>query len=220
MAAMGYRKFDEMIGEMQMLDKRQAIEHWKARGLDFTKLFHKPVAAPGEPTFNSTRQDHALDKVLDRKLIASAKDAINSGTPVTIETAIDNTDRTTGAMLSGAIARRHGHAGLADGTIHIKAKGTAGQSFGAWLPAGVTLELEGQANDYVGKGLSGGRIIVYAPAIGGFAPETRSSSATPRFMARSPGNAISAASPANGSRCVTPARLPSSKAPAITAANI
>ena len=220
MAAMGYRKFDEMIGQMQMLDKRQAIEHWKARGLDFTKLFHKPAAAPGEPTFNSARQDHGLDKVLDRKLIAAAKDAIESGAPVTIETAINNTDRTTGAMLSGAIARRHGHAGLADETIHIKAKGTAGQSFGAWLAAGVTLELEGQANDYVGKGLSGGRIIVYPPAHADSRRRLRSSSAIPRFMARSPANAISAASPANGSRCATPARSLSSKAPAITAANI
>jgi glutamate synthase (NADPH/NADH) large chain len=171
MATMGYRRFDEMIGQMQMLDKQQAIAHWKARGLDFSKLFHKPVAAHGESIFNSTRQDHGLDKVLDRKLIAAAKDSIDTGAPVTIDLAINNTDRTTGAMLSGAIARRHGHAGLADETIHIKAKGTAGQSFGAWLAAGITLELEGQANDYVGKGLSGGRIIVYPPAQARITPE-------------------------------------------------
>jgi glutamate synthase (NADPH/NADH) large chain len=154
-----------------MLDKQQAIAHWKARGLDFSKLFHKPAAAHGESIFNSTRQDHGLDKVLDRKLIAAAKDSIETGAQVTIDIAINNTDRTTGAMLSGAIARRHGHAGLADETIHIKAKGTAGQSFGAWLAAGVTLELEGQANDYVGKGLSGGRIIVYPPAQARITPE-------------------------------------------------
>jgi len=171
MATMGYRRFDEMIGQMQMLDKQQAIAHWKARGLDFSKLFHKPAAAHGESIFNSTRQDHGLDKVLDRKLIAAAKDSIETGAPVTIDIAINNTDRTTGAMLSGAIARRHGHAGLADETIHIKAKGTAGQSFGAWLAAGITLELEGQANDYVGKGLSGGRIIVYPPAQARITPE-------------------------------------------------
>jgi glutamate synthase (NADPH/NADH) large chain len=171
MAMMGYRRFDEMIGQMQMLDKQQVIAHWKARGLDFSKLFHKPVAAQGESIFNSTRQDHGLDKVLDRKLIAAAKDSIETGAPVTIDIAINNTDRTTGAMLSGAIARCHGHAGLADETIHIKAKGTAGQSFGAWLAAGITLELEGQANDYVGKGLSGGRIIVYPPAQARITPE-------------------------------------------------
>jgi glutamate synthase (NADPH/NADH) large chain len=171
MATMGYRRFDEMIGQMQMLDKQQVIAHWKARGLDFSKLFHKPVAAHGESIFNSTRQDHGLDKVLDRKLIAAVKDSIETGAPVTIDIAINNTDRTTGAMLSGAIARRHGHAGLADETIHIKAKGTAGQSFGAWLAAGITLELEGQANDYVGKGLSGGRIIVYPPAQARITPE-------------------------------------------------
>jgi glutamate synthase (NADPH/NADH) large chain len=171
MATMGYRRFDEMIGQMQMLDKQQVIAHWKARGLDFSKLFHKPVAAHGESIFNSTRQDHGLDKVLDRKLIAAAKDSIETGAPVTIDIAINNTDRTTGAMLSGAIARRHGHAGLADETIHIKANGTAGQSFGAWLAAGITLELEGQANDYVGKGLSGGRIIVYPPAQARITPE-------------------------------------------------
>ncbi|MCL2452774.1 MAG: glutamate synthase large subunit, partial [Alphaproteobacteria bacterium] len=171
MALMGYRRFDEMIGQMQMLDKMQAINHWKARGLDFSRLFHKPAAAPHEATFNATRQDHGLDKVLDRKLIAAARDSIETGIKTVIETPIHNTDRTTGAMLSGVIARRHGHAGLPDGTIHIKAKGTAGQSFGAWLSAGVTLELEGQANDYVGKGLSGGRIVIYPPAESQITPE-------------------------------------------------
>jgi glutamate synthase (NADPH/NADH) large chain len=170
MATMGYRSFDEMIGQMQMLDEQQAIDHWKARGLDFSRLFHKP-AAQGQANFHSTRQDHGLEKVLDRKLIAAAKASIETGTRVTIETAINNTDRATGAMLSGVIARRYGHAGLPGDTIHIRAKGTAGQSFGAWLAAGVTLELEGQANDYVGKGLSGGRIIVYPPALARITPE-------------------------------------------------
>jgi len=171
MAEMGYRRFDEMIGQMQMLDKQKVVEHWKARGLDFSKLFHKPKAAPNDPIFHSASQDHGLEKALDRKLIAEAKAAIETGAPVQIETAINNTNRTTGAMLSGEIARRYGHAGLPDGTIHVAAKGTAGQSFGAWLAAGVTLELEGQANDYVGKGLSGGRIIIYPPAASRTAPE-------------------------------------------------
>ncbi|HET6377690.1 MAG TPA: glutamate synthase large subunit [Methylocella sp.] len=171
MASMGYRSFNEMIGQMQMLDKQKAIAHWKAKGLDFSKLFHKPAAAPGETIYRSTAQGHGLEKVLDRKLIAAAKPAIETGARVTVETVINNTDRATGAMLSGVIAQRHGHAGLPDDTIRIKAKGTAGQSFGAWLAAGVTLELEGEANDYTGKGLSGGRIIVYPPEKARIVPE-------------------------------------------------
>ncbi len=171
MAMMGYRTFNEMIGQMQMLDQQKAIAHWKAKGLDFSKLFHKPAAAPDDPIFHSAAQDHGLEKVLDRKLIAAGQASIETGARVTVETAINNTDRATGAMLSGQIARRHGHAGLKDGTIHIKAKGTAGQSFGAWLAAGVTLELEGETNDYAGKGLSGGRIIVYPPASSRITPE-------------------------------------------------
>ncbi len=161
MAAMGYRTFEEMIGQMQMLDNRRAVEHWKAKGLDFSRLFHKPQAPAGVAIHHTTRQDHALEKALDNKLIAQAAPALEKGEPVRIETAIRNVDRTTGAMLSGEVAKRRGHAGLPDETIHIKATGTAGQSFGAWLAAGVTLELEGEANDYVGKGLSGGRIVVY-----------------------------------------------------------
>jgi glutamate synthase (NADPH/NADH) large chain len=171
MAAMGYRTFNEMVGQMQMLDKQQAVAHWKAKGLDFSRLFHKPKAAANDPVYHATEQDHGLEKVLDRKLIAAAKASIETGIKTTIETAINNTDRATGAMLSGQIALRHGHAGLKDGTIHIRAKGTAGQSFGAWLAAGVTLELEGEANDYTGKGLSGGRIIVYPPSNSRITPE-------------------------------------------------
>jgi glutamate synthase (NADPH) large chain len=171
MAMMGFRTFNEMIGQMQMLDKHQAFAHWKAKGLDFSRLFHKPEAAANDPIFHATEQDHGLENVLDRKLIAAAKASIETGAKSTIEIAINNTDRATGGMLSGQIACRHGHAGLKDDTIRIKAKGTAGQSFGAWLAAGVTLELEGEANDYVGKGLSGGRIIVYPPAASKLSPE-------------------------------------------------
>ncbi|VTZ26631.1 glutamate synthase, large subunit (fragment) [Methylocella tundrae] len=164
MAQMGYRSFDEMIGQMQMLDRQKAIAHWKARGLDFSKLFHKPQPAPNQTIYHSIAQNHGLDRVLDRKLIEQARPALETRAKVVIETPIHNTDRTTGGMLSGEIAKRYGHAGLPRDTIHILAKGTAGQSFGAWLAAGVTLELEGQANDYVGKGLSGGRIVIRPPA--------------------------------------------------------
>src|SRR5579883_3072126 len=171
MAQMGYRTFDEMIGQMQMLDKHEAVAYWKARGLDFSKLFHKPEAAPGDTVYHSRTQNHGLKKVLDRKFIEAAKDSIEKGSRVTIESPIRNTDRATGAMLSGVVARRYGHAGLPEDTIHIKVTGTAGQSFGAWLARGVTLELEGEANDYTGKGLSGGRLIVYPAATARIVPE-------------------------------------------------
>ncbi|MGP8233558.1 MAG: glutamate synthase large subunit [Methylovirgula sp.] len=171
MAKLGYRSFNEMVGQMQMLDRAKVIEHWKAHGLDFSKLFHKPAAADAKAIYHSELQDHELEKVLDHKLIAEAQPAIQRGAKVRIETTIRNSDRTAGAMLSGEIARVYGHTGLPDETIHIKLKGTAGQSFGAWLPRGVTLELEGQANDYVAKGLSGGRIVIYPPAESRIVPE-------------------------------------------------
>ncbi|TAK47640.1 MAG: glutamate synthase large subunit [Xanthobacteraceae bacterium] len=170
MAMMGYRSFDEMIGQSQMLDQHDMIEHWKAKGLDFSKLFFKP-AADGTTLYRSEAQDHHLDKVLDRKLIAEAKAALDRGAPVKIATAINNTDRSAGAMLSGEVARRYGHAGLPHDTIHVHLTGTAGQSFGAWLTRGVTFDLEGEGNDYVGKGLSGGRLIVRPPANTGIIPE-------------------------------------------------
>jgi glutamate synthase (NADPH/NADH) large chain len=160
MASMGYRRFDELIGQAQMLDKDRALAQWKAQGLDFTKLFHKP-AGEGGAIRHSARQDHGLDKVLDNSLIAQARASIDRGAKVTIETPIRNVDRATGAMLSGEIARVYGHAGLPEDTIDIRAFGTAGQSFGAFLARGVTLRLEGEANDYVGKGLSGGKIVIY-----------------------------------------------------------
>jgi glutamate synthase (NADPH/NADH) large chain len=163
MAELGYRKFGEMIGQMQMLDRCNLIDHWKARGLDFSRLFTKPAPAPGVCICKSEPQDHGIDRVLDRQLIAQARAAVDRGAKVRLQTPIRNTDRATGAMLSGEIAKVYGHAGLPDGTIHVKLDGTAGQSFGAWLARGITFELEGEANDYVGKGLSGGCIIVYPP---------------------------------------------------------
>jgi glutamate synthase (NADPH) large chain len=163
MAAMGYRTFNDMIGQMQMLDKARLIDHWKARGLDFSRLFTKPDAPHGVRIHKSEPQDHKIANVLDRQLIREGRAAIDRGAPVKITAAIKNIDRTVGAMLSGEIAKIYGHAGLPEDTIHAKFKGTAGQSFGAWLARGVTFELEGEANDYVGKGLSGGRIVVYPP---------------------------------------------------------
>jgi glutamate synthase (NADPH/NADH) large chain len=163
MAAMGYRRFDEMIGQRQMLDRAKLVEHAKAQGLDFSKLFYKPTPWPSDTIYRSIGQDHGLERVLDRRLIAETKDAVERGTHVRLDLSIRNSDRSAGAMLSGEIAKRYGHAGLRDESIHVKFKGTAGQSFGAFLAKGVTLELEGDANDYVGKGLSGGKIVVYPP---------------------------------------------------------
>ena len=171
MAEMGYRTFDEMIGQVQMLDQHRLLEHWKAKGLDFSRLFTKPHAPRGVNVYKCEPQDHRIDRILDRKLIAQAQAALDRGAPVEITSAIKNTDRTVGAMLSGEIAKRYGHAGLPDNTIHIRLAGTAGQSFGAWLAHGVTLDLEGDANDYVGKGLSGGRIVVRPPHDAGIVPE-------------------------------------------------
>ncbi len=171
MAAMGFRTFDDMIGQSDALDKDRAIDHWKANGLDFTKLFYKPKAGKGVAIFNSERQDHHLEAVLDRKLIELAEPALNNRQPVAARLEINNTNRTTGAMLSGEVAKRFGHAGLAEDTVWFTLTGTAGQSFGAWCAAGVTLDLVGEANDYVGKGLSGGKLIVRPNENSGITPE-------------------------------------------------
>ncbi len=171
MAQLGFRKFDDMIGQMQMLDQQRVIAHWKANGLDFSRLFYKPEASDGVKIYKCEAQDHKISDILDRRLIAEAAPALGRRVPTEIATTIRNTDRAAGAMLSGEIAKRYGHAGLPDDTVHVKLTGTAGQSFGAWLARGVTLELEGEANDYVGKGLSGGRIIIRPPAHSGIVPE-------------------------------------------------
>ncbi|MEQ8826045.1 MAG: glutamate synthase large subunit [Filomicrobium sp.] len=171
MAAMGFRTFNEMVGQAGMLDKTQAISHWKANGLDFTKLFHKPDVPEDVGIYHSETQDHGLEKVLDNKLLELAKPALENGTPVKHELEIGNTDRTAGAMISGAVAKKYGHAGLPDDTIWFTFNGTAGQSFGAWVAKGVTMDLVGEGNDYVGKGLSGGKIIVRPDPVSGIVPE-------------------------------------------------
>jgi glutamate synthase (NADPH/NADH) large chain len=160
MASLGIRKFDELIGRADLLDMKAGIEHWKAKGLDFSKIFYQPAVPADVPRLHAEVQDHGLAKALDHKFIELAKPALEKGQKVTIELPIKNVNRTAGTMLSGEVAKRYGHAGLPDNTIHVKLTGTAGQSFGAFLAKGVTLELTGEGNDYVGKGLSGGRIII------------------------------------------------------------
>jgi glutamate synthase (NADPH/NADH) large chain len=163
MSQLGFRTINEMIGRIDKLDIRKAINHWKANGLDFSKILYQPEAGDDVARYNCESQEHGLDKALDNKLIEQAKPALERGEPVKIESPIMNTNRTVGAMLSGRIAERYGDSGLPDDTIYIKLNGVAGQSFGAWVAQGVTLELEGEGNDYVGKGLCGGRLIVYPP---------------------------------------------------------
>ncbi len=171
MAALGYRHFDEMVGQMQMLDKSEVLSHWKAKGLDFSKLFHKPVAPDGVSITHTETQDHPIHNILDRRLIEKAMPALEAGTPVQITETIASVDRTAGAMLSGEVAKRYGGAGLPEDTIAISLTGTGGQSFGAFLAHGVSIDLVGEANDYVGKGLSGGRIVVRPSDRSGARPE-------------------------------------------------
>ena len=160
MAQMGIRKFDELIGRSDLLDMKTGVEHWKAKGLDFAKIFYQPKVPAEVSKLHSETQDHGLGKALDHQLIKIAGPALDKGTKVSGEVVIRNINRTAGAMLSGRVAEKYGHAGLPADTIHIKLRGTAGQSFGAFLARGVTFELVGEGNDYVGKGLSGGRLIV------------------------------------------------------------
>ena len=160
MARLGVRRFNDLIGRTDMLDTKQGIEHWKAKGLDFSKIFYMPKMPPEVARYNRETQDHGLEKALDTRLIELAKPALERGEKVTIEMPIRNINRTVGTMLSWHIAKRYGHDGLPGDTIHIRLAGSAGQSFGAFLARGVTLDLIGDTNDYCGKGLSGGRICV------------------------------------------------------------
>jgi glutamate synthase (NADPH) large chain len=171
MAKLGFRTVDEMVGRVDKIDAAIAHDHWKAKGIDLSMILYSPILPSRVQRRKTQPQDHGLTAALDHQLITKAAPALESKTPVTGSFAIRNVHRTVGAMLGGEIARRYGSAGLPDGTIHFKFNGSAGQSFGAFVPRGVTLELEGDSNDYVGKGLSGGRIIAYPPKTSPFLPE-------------------------------------------------
>jgi len=170
MAELGFTTFNDMIGRSDILDTDDAIRHWKSQDLDLSPIFHR-VDPKDTPVYHCETQDHGLDAVRDQWLIKQAKTALEGGKPVIIETPIHNTDRSFGTMLSGEVAKRHGHKGLAEDSIYIRARGTAGQSLGAWLARGITINLAGEGNDYVGKGLSGGRIVIYPPAASRIRPE-------------------------------------------------
>ncbi len=171
MAQLGVRTIDELVGRTDLLEVDSSILPWKAKRLDFSRILYKPEVPPEVGVYCQVPQDHGIDRVLDRKLIEFARPAIESAKPVRGEFEIRNTDRTTGAMLSGQVCKKYGEEGLPENTIHFKFRGVAGQSFGAWLAKGITFELEGMANDYVGKGISGGKIIIYPDRDADYRPE-------------------------------------------------
>ena len=171
MASLGLRTVDEMIGRVDLLEAKKAIDFWKARRIDLSNLVYKPVVPDYVATHCVQKQDHGIDGVLDKKLIEMTQAAWQNKEQVSLTLPITNIERTTGAMLSGTISGQWGEEALPDGTITVRFNGTAGQSFGAFLVRGVTFELEGDANDYVGKGLAGGRIIMYPPKKATFVPE-------------------------------------------------
>ncbi len=171
MAELGFRKLEDMVGRVDLLHAHEAIEHWKAKGLDLSAILHKPNVPAAFPLHCIEAQDHGIDEVLDRELLRRAQPALERGEKIAFESKIRNVDRTTGAMLSAEVSRRYGAEGLPPETISITFRGSAGQSFGAFSAAGVSLRVEGDANDYVGKGLSGGRIVVVPPPEASWKPE-------------------------------------------------
>jgi glutamate synthase (NADPH/NADH) large chain len=164
MADMGFRTIEEMVGRVDRLNMNKALDHWKAQGIDLSRLLHNVDLNEGETLYQTETQDHGLESALDQDLILAAAPALERGETVQIERDVKNVNRTVGAMLSGEVAKRFGHTGLPTNSIQLSFTGVAGQSFGAFLAHGVTAELEGDANDYVGKGLSGGRVIVKQPS--------------------------------------------------------
>ncbi|RPJ44899.1 MAG: glutamate synthase subunit alpha, partial [Chloroflexi bacterium] len=172
MAKLGFRTIDEMIGRTDKLEARLAVDHWKASQVDLSTLLYQPQVPAETGRRRMIDQKHRLDRTLDQQVLLDlCKAALERGEPVSADLPIRNTHRTVGTQVGSEVTRRYGPDGLPDGTIHLRFKGSAGQSFGAFIPCGVTLELEGDSNDYIGKGLSGGKIIVYPPTGSTFAPE-------------------------------------------------
>ena len=171
MAELGFHTVNEMVGRADMLDSREAVDHWKAKGLDLSRLLYRDPKSDEVAVYCCEDQDHGLDTALDHQLIALSQPALEHQEPVTIDLPIRNSDRTVGAMLSGKIAKRYGEDGLPAGSIKIRFTGSAGQSFGAFLAKGIDIHLEGDTNDYVGKGISGGRIVVCPPSDATFVAE-------------------------------------------------
>jgi len=171
MAELGFRTVDEMVGRVDLLDVRDVADHWKAKGVDLSAILHKPDVPSSVAIRCVQPQDHGLEKALDNTLITRCRPALERRERVVLDLPIRNVNRTACTMLSAEVSRRHGEQGLAPGTITLRFQGSAGQSFCAWLAPGIEVELEGDANDYFGKGLSGGRVVVYPPRTATFVPE-------------------------------------------------
>ena len=171
LAALGFRSLEEAIGHRELLDVDRAVDHWKADGLDLSPILVGPQFAEDEPRTNRVPQDHELEKHFDQQLVKLAAESLENGTPVRIDLPIRNTERAVGTMLGHEVTVRHGENGLPTGTIEVRLTGTAGQSFGAFMPSGITLRLEGDSNDYVGKGLCGGEIVIRPPRTSVFKAE-------------------------------------------------
>jgi glutamate synthase (ferredoxin) len=165
MAQLGFRKFEDMIGRADLIDTKKAVDHWKAQGLDFSSILYRPEVGPEVAVRQVRTQDHGLERALDQQLLPLAAPALERGEPVVIEMPIRNVNRTVGTILGSEVTRKYANTGLPDDTIDIRFTGSAGNSWGAFLPAGVTMRIEGDANDYPGKGLSGGKLIVYPPKV-------------------------------------------------------
>jgi glutamate synthase domain-containing protein 3 len=171
MAQLGFRKFDDMVGRMDLLETNPLVDHWKAKHVDLTNILTMPHVPDNVAIRHCERQQHKLDDALDNTLIEQSKDAIEQEKPVYLQFPISNANRTVGTMLSSAIVRKYGQIGLPEDTINISFTGSAGQSFGAFLARGITMTLKGSANDYLGKGLSGGKIVVFPPPWSTIVPE-------------------------------------------------
>jgi glutamate synthase (ferredoxin) len=171
MAQLGFRTMDEMIGRVDRLDYQPAVDHWKAKGLDFSAILYQPDVPATAPRRKVVAQDHGLDQALDNEIIAGCREAIDRGEPVELALPIRNVNRTVGTMLGYEVTKRWGGEGLPEGTIRLHFEGSAGQSFGAFVPRGISMTLEGDANDYIGKGLSGGTLVVYPPRRSTFVAE-------------------------------------------------
>ena len=171
MAELGFRKFEDMIGRADLLDTKDAVDHWKAQGLDFSAILYRPDVAADVGVRQTRFQDHGLERALDQQLLPLAAPAIERGEPVRIDMPIRNVNRTVGTILGSEVTRKYANTGLPDDTIDIRFTGSAGNSWGAFLPSGITMRIEGDSNDYPGKGLSGGKLIVYPPKVATFVPE-------------------------------------------------
>ena len=171
LASLGFRSLEEAIGHVEAIDVREAVDHWKAHGLDLTPIVAVPENPYGQTLHCSTTQDHGLESALDNYLIIECAEALSEGKPVVVEKTVTNVNRSVGTMLGSQLTRRWGGEGLPADTIHLRLTGSAGQSLGAFIPRGITIELTGDANDYVAKGLSGGRVVIKPPTLASFAPE-------------------------------------------------